>query len=64
MPLFPLAPILGLIALCFVVYTSLLTDDGRLSLEVNAGAIVLSFIYYRLVLARRGAWVLRGPEDS
>jgi hypothetical protein len=42
----------------------LLTDDGRLSLEVNAGAIVLSFIYYRLVLARRGAWVLRGPEDS
>jgi amino acid transporter len=64
MPLFPLAPILGLIALCFVVYTSLLTDDGRRSLEVNAGAIVLSFIYYRLVLARRGAWVLRGPEDS
>lgn len=64
MPLFPLAPILGLIALCFVVYTSLLTDDGRLSLAVNAAAIVLSFVYYRLVLARRGAWVLRGPEDA
>ena len=40
------------------------SHDGRPSLAVNAAAIVLSFVYYRLVLARRGAWVLRGPEDA
>jgi amino acid transporter len=65
MPLFPLAPIVGLCALGFVIYTSWLDPtNGLPSLEVNLGCIVVSLLYYRFALARRGGWVLRGPDDE
>jgi len=64
MPLFPLVPVLGFIALCFVLYTSWLDpSNGLPSVLANAAVVVLSLLYYRFVLARRSAWVLRGPAD-
>ena len=64
MPLFPLVPILGIIALGFVVYTSWLDPvNGLPSVMANAIVIGVSLIYYWLFLARKGGWVLRGPAD-
>jgi amino acid transporter len=64
MPFFPLAPILGLLALGFVTYASWLDpDSGRPSLIANIVLILASVLYYRFVLVRRRAWVLRGPDD-
>lgn len=64
MPLFPLVPVLGLLALAFVLYASWLDpDSGRPSLIANIAMIAVSVFYYRFVLLRRGVWVLRGPED-
>ena len=65
MPLVPLIPLFGLAALGFVVYASWLDpDSGRLSLIVNAVLIISSLLYYKLVLARRTSWDLRGPGDE
>ncbi|HUO93929.1 MAG TPA: APC family permease [Rhizomicrobium sp.] len=64
MPFFPLVPLLGLAALGFVLVTSIFDAKGRLSLVVNLGVVIAALVYYRLVLARRGTWVLRGPEDE
>jgi amino acid transporter len=64
MPLFPLVPILGLVSLCFVLYTSWLDpNNGLPSVAANAAVIALSLVYYRLFLTRNGGWVLRGPAD-
>ena len=65
MPFFPLPAIAGLIILAYVVYQN--AQDpviGRPSLAVTAGIILASAAYYLLVLRRRGAWVLRGPEPT
>jgi amino acid transporter len=65
MPLFPLVPLLGLIALCYILYASWLDPDtGRPSLIANGCVIVVSVIYYRFVLLRRGAWQLSAPQDQ
>jgi amino acid transporter len=65
MPLFPVAPILALLALGYVVYENALDPKvGRPSLYVTVGIAVLSIAYYLLVLRRRGTWELRGPTDE
>ena len=62
MPLFPWPPLLALLVLAYVVYTNLLDPKtGQLSLLATLGIIVVSGLYYRLVLRRRGDWVLREP---
>ncbi len=64
MPLFPLAPILAVIALCGVVWTSLMDAKvGRPGLMANIAVIVASVLWYRLVIRPRGAWAHRSPED-
>jgi amino acid transporter len=64
MPLFPLVPILGIISLGFVVYTSWLDpQNGLPSVLANAIVIGAALIYYWVFLARNGGWVLRGPAD-
>ncbi len=64
MPLFPFVPVLALLALGFIVYASWLdSENGRPSLLVNIVVIATSVFYYRFVLLRRGAWILRGPGD-
>ena len=65
MPLYPLWPVIGLVALAYVLYTSALDPTlGRPSLLINGAIVVLSILYYRLVLARKRGWVLSEPDDA
>ncbi|QJU60500.1 APC family permease [Sphingomonas sp. AP4-R1] len=62
MPLFPVAPVLTLIALAYVVWTSWLDpEEGRPGLIATGIQIAVSILYYGLVVRRRGAWVTRDP---
>ncbi len=63
MPFYPWPPVLALLALGYVVYTNCIDPvTGRKSLMVDVAIVAASALYYRLVLKRRGAWVLRAPE--
>ncbi|MGH6888433.1 MAG: APC family permease [Rhizomicrobium sp.] len=65
MKFFPLLPVVGLLALAYILYTSWLDPDiGRPSLIVNFAVIAFSLGYYILVLRSRGGWVLRDPEED
>lgn len=65
MKFFPLLPVLGLLALAYILYTSWLDPDvGRTSLIVNFAVIALSLGYYVFFLRARGGWVLCGPEEE
>jgi amino acid transporter len=62
MPWFPVAPLLALAALAYVVWQNALDARiGRPSLLVTAGIVVLGLLYYILVLRRRGGWALYVP---
>lgn len=64
MPWFPLAPVLALVVLVFVVYQNLLDPAvGRPSLIVTAAIALLAVAYYLVVLRRRGGWRLAGTEE-
>lgn len=59
----PVPAILGLIGLAYVIYANALDPAvGQPSLIATASVVVLSALYYRLVLRRRGEWVLHHPE--
>ena len=61
MPLHPLAPVVTLAALGYVVWTSWWdVDEGRPGLLLTAGQIAASALYYLLVLRRRGGWRVYG----
>ena len=63
MPFYPWPPVVALIVLVYVLYTDLLDPDlGRPGLIATATIVAVSAAYYRLVLARRGEWVLREPD--
>ncbi len=65
MKFFPALPVIGLIALVYILYTNWLdVEVGRPSLIANVVAIVLSLAYYVFVLRKRGAWILRDPEEE
>jgi amino acid transporter len=65
MPLYPLWPMLGLAALAYVFYASAFDPEiGRPSLIANAGIVVLSLLYYAVVLSRNDGWTLRDPEED
>ena len=65
MKFFPGLPILGLVALAYILYANWLDPEvGRPSLIANAVVIVLSLAYYAFVLRARGQWILRDPEDE
>jgi len=60
MPLYPLAPIVTLIALGYVTWTSWFDlEEGRPALIMTAIQIAGSAAYYRFVLRRRGEWKVR-----
>jgi amino acid transporter len=64
MPLYPLPPIVALIALGYVVYANFLDPDiGRPSLLATLAMMAVSAGYYFFVLRRKGDWVLRGPKE-
>jgi amino acid transporter len=60
-PLFPALPLIALIALLGVVWTSLSDADGRLGFLVSGGVLLVSGLLYQGVLKRRGGWAHRGP---
>ncbi|MDT7691343.1 MAG: hypothetical protein QOI75_710, partial [Pseudonocardiales bacterium] len=63
--LFPLPPIVALLALAYVIYASAVDPlVGRPSLIVTAVVLVIAAGYYLLWLRRRGDWVLRGEEPG
>lgn len=63
MPLFPAAPVLTLVALGYVVWMSWLDpEEGRPGLIATAAQVVVSILYYFLVIRRRGAWITRDPN--
>ena len=65
MPLYPFWPVVGLIALAYVLYVSALDPElGQPSLIANGVLIVLALAYHRLVVRRKGAWVMTGPDDN
>jgi amino acid transporter len=65
MKFYPAMPVIGLVALVYILYTSWLdVEVGRPSLIANVVAIILSLAYYIFVLRKRGAWILRDPEDD
>lgn len=58
MPLYPLAPLVTLAALAFVVVTSWSdVAEGRPALLATAAQIAAAALYYRMVVRRRGAWL-------
>ncbi len=62
MPLYPLAPVVTLLALGYVCWTSWLDlEEGRPGLIMTAAQILLSIAYYWFVLRRRGAWNVQIP---
>ncbi len=64
MPFFPLAPIGALLMLLYVTYANWQDPViGRPSLFTTLGVIIASAAYYYFVLRRKGAWVLRGPQN-
>ena len=63
MPLYPAAPVITLIALGYVVWTSWLDlEEGRPGLIMTGVQIVASAAYYWLVLRRRGTWSVHVPD--
>ena len=65
MPLYPLWPVIGLIALAYVLFTSALDPTlGRPSLIINGAIVVLSILYYRLILGGPRKWILSEPDES
>lgn len=63
MPLYPLAPVVTLIALAYVVWTSWLDlAEGRPGLLMTAAQILGSAAYYWFVLRRRGDWRVHIPD--
>ncbi len=65
MPLFPLTPVLAIIALCGVVWVDL--QDlavGLPSLVASLGVMLLFAAYYRFWLRSRSRWALRGPDGD
>lgn len=66
MPLFPLAPIIGLAALVYILYANWIDPVvGRPSLIADVVMLVLAGLYYALLRRRRGSdWVMTGPAEE
>lgn len=64
MPLYPAIPLLALVALAGIVWTSLTDAEvGRPGLLATGAIILLSLGYYRLALHGRGRWAHRSPGE-
>ncbi|MEI9891394.1 MAG: APC family permease [Caulobacteraceae bacterium] len=61
MPLFPLGPWLGLLALIAVGVSELFDPDARKGLIATAAVVIVSVGYYRLALRGKDRWGHKGP---
>ena len=66
MPLYPAAPVLGLLALAYVLYTDWIDPDlGRPSLIATVLMMILATAYYLALRRRRGPdWAMSGPVEE
>jgi amino acid transporter len=65
MPLYPLAPVFGLMATAGIAVASLMDPDtGRPGLAIVAVIMLAGAAYYRLVLRNRDGFAFREPEDA
>ena len=65
MPLYPLPPVLALVAFAYIIFTNVTNPEtGLTSFLATAAILIVSALYYQLVLRKRGKWVLRGPVDE
>ncbi len=65
MPWYPLGPVITLIALAYVVWTSWFDlEEGRPGLIMTGLQIVGSAAYYWFVLRRRGGWRVHVPNEG
>ncbi len=65
MPLYPLAPVFGLVATAGIAVASLLDPEtGRPGLIIVAIIMLAGAAYYRLVLRNSGAYAFREPDDG
>ena len=66
MPFYPLAPLLGLAALAYVLYANWIDlDIGRPSLIATAAIAALALVYCAAMRWRRGpGWVVTGPGEE
>jgi hypothetical protein len=54
--------VIALMAFCYVIFTNVTEPTtGLLSFGATAAIMALSALYFRLVLARRGEWILSQP---
>jgi hypothetical protein len=66
MPLFPLAPAFGAVALCYVIYANWIDPEvGRPSLLVSVALIVIATAYFLIRRRGRGAaMAMTGPAPD
>lgn len=65
MPLFPLAPLVTIVALAGVFWASWLdTETGRPGLIATAVQMLVAALWYRLVVRRRGEWRILDPAEA
>jgi amino acid transporter len=65
MPLYPLPPVLALVAFAYIIFTNVTDPEtGLTSFLATAVILMASALYYQFVLSKRGKWVLRGPVDE
>lgn len=65
MPLFPLAPVVGLLALGAVVWAAVLEPKrGQAGLIALVAVLAASALWYWLVLKPGGRWAHRGPDED
>ena len=66
MPLYPLAPLLGLAALAYVLYSNWIDPDvGRPSLIATAAMAAVAIVYCAAMRRRRGpGWAVEGPGEE
>jgi amino acid transporter len=64
MPLFPLAPVLGLVGTAGIAIASMMDPDiGRTGLAIIAAIMLAGAAYYRLALRGRDRWLFRDAEE-
>lgn len=65
MPLFPLAPVVTLVALAGVFWASWLDlETGRPGLIATGVQMLAAALWYRLVVRRRGEWRIHDPAEE
>ena len=63
MPLYPLAPVVALGMMGYIIYANLLDPNiGQPSLIATLGMMIISALYYALILRRRKGWSLKMPD--